>query len=112
MTQSRPLASKVIETGIFQVGELDLGGEQVDRVALRASVKVFASSSGVVMWIRPPTLVFTLANSPVPLSSIVAGTAFPWAMSQIRRSRFWIILRSLANSAGKLTMPKGAFRPP
>ena len=64
------------------------------------------------MWIGLLTLVSTLANSPVLLSSIVAGTLLPWAMSQMRCSRFWIILRSLANSAGKLTTPKGALRPP
>ncbi len=36
------------------------------------------------MWIGRLTLVSTLTNSPVSLSSIVAGTLFPWAMSQMR----------------------------
>ena len=64
------------------------------------------------MWIGLLTLVTTLTKSPVSLSSMVAGTLFPWAICQMRSSRLRIIFLSLAISAGKLTIPKGAFRPP
>ena len=40
------------------------------------------------MWIGVLTLVTTLTKSPVSLSSIVAGTLLPWAIAQMRSSRF------------------------
>ena len=96
---------------VLEIGELDLGREQVDRVAFGERERfLFLGGRCDVDW----RLDVAVDLDELAGSAIVdrGRDALALAIAQIRSSRFLIIVRRRAISAGKLMMPKGAFRPP
>ena len=96
---------------VWRLGQL-VGQAVAVRVDAQDPTKVAIDFSADSSSTGRSTLLSTFTNSPVPESSIFAGTDSPAATFQTRSSRTAIMLRSFSNSAGKLTTPNGSFRPP